>query len=234
MTHLGTCFLPVISMYILDGYSFRCRLRLPRPRVRKNNSLQFYFVTVSQSGQQCVQFLLAGCWALEKLNRANDKEITDRTIIQEALTKELSDTQQQLDNLTKMRYRDLINDEEFKKERKTLQPRVARLQEERDQNEDRARNWLKLSEQTFKFACYARRSFLFGDVRTKREIFAALGQNATLTDGTLSVTPHKWFQPIIENYAELETEYEKVRTESFASIKEQTAAFATVNNSWGE
>jgi hypothetical protein len=93
---------------------------------------------------------------------------------------------------------------------------------------------LELTEKTFKFACYARRSFLFGDVRTKREIFAALGQNATLKDGKLSIEPHKWFQPIIENYAELEAEYQKVRTESFGSIKEQTAAFATVSSHWGE
>jgi site-specific DNA recombinase len=72
-------------------------------------------------------------WALEKLNRVNDKEIIDRTKVQGALTRALSDAQTQLDNLTKMRYRDLIDDEEFKREKKALQNQLTKLQQERDQ-----------------------------------------------------------------------------------------------------
>lgn len=173
-------------------------------------------------------------WALEKLSRANDREITDRTQIQESLTKALATAQQELDGLTKMRYRDLIDDDEFKKGRKGLQTQIATLQQQRDETEDRARGWLALTEKTFTFACYARRSFLFGDVRTKREIFAALGRDMTLLDGVLSITPHEWFQPLIEGYAEVEAEYQRVRTANFGSIKEQTAAFATVSSHWGE
>ncbi len=170
-------------------------------------------------------------WALEKLNRSNDQEIVDRTKVQESLTKALDDNQQQLDNLTKMRYRDMIDDDEFKKEKKALQTELARLQQERDGNEGRARNWLKLTEDTFKFACYAQRSFMFGDVRTKREIFAALGKGATLKDGVLTITPHKWFQPIVENYAELEAAYEEVRTKKTANLNREMAVLI---NNWGE
>jgi site-specific DNA recombinase len=104
-------------------------------------------------------------WALKILNRANDQEINDRTKVQEALERALADTQRQLDNLTKMRYRELIDDDEFTRERKELQSKLATLKQERDQGEDRAKNWLELTEKTFHFACYARRSFMFGDVR---------------------------------------------------------------------
>jgi oligoendopeptidase F len=44
-------------------------------------------------------------WALEDLNRNNDKEIETRTKVYEAQHKTLADTQKQLDKLTKMRYR---------------------------------------------------------------------------------------------------------------------------------
>jgi site-specific DNA recombinase len=177
-------------------------------------------------------------WALRMLAKSNDTEIVDRTKIHEALVKDLENTQKQLDNLTKMRYRDLIDDGEFKTERQTLQNHLSKFQQQRDETENRARNWLDLTEKTFNFACYARRSFLLGDVRIKREIFAALGSHAVLTDGILEIVVNKWFQPIVENYAGLEAEYEKVRTEHKKTIdpvkNEETVAFATVSSTWGE
>ena len=56
-------------------------------------------------------------WALEILNRNNDKEIEDRTKIYENQHKSLVETQKELGSLTKMRYRELIDDETFIKER---------------------------------------------------------------------------------------------------------------------
>ncbi len=66
-------------------------------------------------------------WALEILNRNNDKEIEDRTKIYETQHKSLVDTQKELDTLTRMRYRDLIDDETFIKERDDLKAKIAKL-----------------------------------------------------------------------------------------------------------
>jgi len=45
--------------------------------------------------------------------------------------------------------------------------------------------WLKLAEDSFNFACEARRKFEKGDIYTKREIINKLGSNYFLNDGKL-------------------------------------------------
>jgi DNA invertase Pin-like site-specific DNA recombinase len=49
-------------------------------------------------------------WALKILQESNNKEIEERTKVYDTLHKTLVDTQHQLDNLTQMRYKELIND----------------------------------------------------------------------------------------------------------------------------
>lgn len=56
-------------------------------------------------------------WALEILNENNDNEVAQRAQIYETQQKAVADSQRQLDTLTKMRYRELIGDEEFTRER---------------------------------------------------------------------------------------------------------------------
>ena len=177
-------------------------------------------------------------WALNILNKANDQEIVDRTKIHEALVQQLLETQRQLDTLTQMRYRDLISDEEYMRERKVLQNRLVSLQQERDETETRAKDWIRLTEKTFDFACYARKAFQGGDVRTKREIFAAMGRDAKLTDGKLSLEINGWFKPIAEKYPKLESDYKKVRTNYINEIAPVKAkkkdTFVSESSIWGE
>ena len=60
-------------------------------------------------------------WALESLTKNNDTEIEGRTKVYEMQHKNLAGTQKELDELTKMRYRQLIDDGTFIKEKNTLQ-----------------------------------------------------------------------------------------------------------------
>ena len=109
-----------------------------------------------------------------------------------------------MDNLTRMRYRDLIDDEAFIRERDLLQGKIARLKEELRDTEARAEKWLELTEQTFHFATYARKEFQMGDLNKKREILMALGQNLTLKGGKLFIQANEWLQPIKEGYPVLQ------------------------------
>src|SRR5574343_456681 len=127
-------------------------------------------------------------WAIEALNRNNDKEIEERTKIYEMQHKTVVETQTEIDNLTKMRYRDLIDDNTFVKERDALKDKLARLQATLRQTEGRASKWLDLTEQVFSFACYARKEFIVGDLQRKREIFSALGQNFYIKGGKVFIT----------------------------------------------
>ena len=172
-------------------------------------------------------------WALEILNRYNDKEIEERTKIYEAQHKSLTETQKELDTLTKMRYRELIDDITFVKERDELKAKIAKLTNNLRDTESRAEKWLELTEKTFTFACYARKQFIFGDLNKKREILSALGQNFTLKDKKIVITPNEWFVPIEKAYPALEAEYKRVELDKNLTDTMRKELFAQLILSWG-
>ena len=115
-------------------------------------------------------------WALEGLRAKNNTEIEDRSKIYEMQHKSLTQAQGQLDELTKMRYRQLIDDETFLKEKNELQAIITKLKETLRETESRAERWLELTEKTFVFATYARKAFLTGGLELKKRNFNVLGE----------------------------------------------------------
>ncbi|MFC1971391.1 hypothetical protein ACFLV0_05665 [Chloroflexota bacterium] len=77
-------------------------------------------------------------WALEGLNKKNDTEVEDRTKTYEMQHRNMVETQKELDELIKMRYRQLIDDEIFMREKNTLQSRIAQCKEKLRGTETRA------------------------------------------------------------------------------------------------
>ena len=172
-------------------------------------------------------------WALEILNRDNDKEIEERTKIYENQHKALTSTQKELDTLTKMRYRELIDDETFIKERDELKAKIAKLTSNLRETESRAERWLELTEKTFTFACYARKEFISGSLEKKREIYSALGQNYLVKDKEIHITPNEWFVPIEKAYPALEAEYNRLELDKNLDIATRNERFAQLILSWG-
>ncbi len=171
-------------------------------------------------------------WALEILNRENDREIDDRTKIYESQHKNLVETQKELDELTKMRYRNLIDDETFIRERDSLQSKITHMKSKLRETESRAEKWIELTEKTFNFATYARKEFLLGGINKKREIFAALGQNFYVKDKKVSITANDWLIPIEKAYPELEAEYKRLELDKTLDNKAKTAALSAVITRW--
>ena len=172
-------------------------------------------------------------WALEILNKHNDKEIEERTKVYENLHKALSETQKELDTLTKMRYRELIDDETFIKDGDELKAKILRLKTNLRETESRAEKWLELTEKTFTFACYARKEFILGGLDKKREILSALGQNFSLKDKKIVITPNEWFVPIEKAYPALEAEYKRVELDKNLTDTMRNELFAQIILSWG-
>jgi DNA invertase Pin-like site-specific DNA recombinase len=173
-------------------------------------------------------------WALEALNSANDSEIVTRTRIYEAQQKAVNNTQANLDRLTQMRYRDLINDDEFVKEKMKMEAEIAKLREKLKGTEARADKWLELTEKTFNYATYARVSFMKGDDQKKKEILLTLGQNPILKNQKLNIEAYKWFVPIANDAPMLVEEYKKVRTNKNLSTKAKNEAIASIRTAWLE
>lgn len=147
--------------------------------------------------------------------------------------KTLVETQKELDALTKMRYRELIDDETFIKERDDLKGKIAKLTTNLRETESRAEKWLELTEKTFTFACYARKEFVLGDLNKKREIFSALGQNFTVKDKKVAITNNEWFVPIEKAYPALEAEYKRIELDKNLTTAMRNELFAQLILVWG-
>ncbi len=171
-------------------------------------------------------------WALESLGIEHEREVKKRSTIFDSLQKTLADTYTQLDNLTRMRVRDLIDDSQYTKERDRLKLEIENLQGEIKKTESRAERWLELTEQVFDFATYAHSAFLKGDLQVKREIMLALGSNPTIIDGKLRIEPHKWFVPIIDAYPAIESLFQRFEPAEKGYVDCKSDRFEAVASTW--
>lgn len=103
------------------------------------------------------------------MNENNDHKIEDRTKVYEMQYKTLVTTQKELDNLTKMRYRELIDDDTFVKERNELQGKITEMKEKLRHTENQAERWLELTEKTLNFATYTRSAFINGGLELNKK-----------------------------------------------------------------
>lgn len=172
-------------------------------------------------------------WALDALNSRNDHEIEDRTKIYEMRHASMVEAQKELDNLTRMRYKELIDDEAFIRERDALRETIAKAKAQLRETESRAERWLELTEKTFNFVTYARIAFEKGALEQKREILTALGSNFAIKDKELNVTNNFWLVPIEKAYPELEAEYRRIELDKTLTNTKRNEALASIRTRWG-
>ncbi len=175
-------------------------------------------------------------WALEGLSKKNDTEIEDRTKIYETQHKALVETQKELDELTKMRYRQLIDDETFIREKNILESKITQFTGNLRETETRAEKWLEITEKTFNFATYAREAFITargkGGLERKKEILMAIGKTPIIKDKKLFIEPNEWFAEIGNDYPKLENEYTGLEPTKMPLNKAKIEAIASIRAQW--
>lgn len=171
-------------------------------------------------------------WALEVLNRENDYEVANRQTTYEAQQKAINDAQTELDNLTRMCYRQLIDEDAFARQSEPIKQRIAALRNNLRNTEDRAEKWQEMTERAFNFVAHAHWRFLAGSPQEKREILGALGSNFSIKDKKLIFDGRKWLVPIQEAYPELASEYKRIELDKKLSVEQRNAAFSAVILSW--
>ena len=140
--------------------------------------------------------------------------------------------EKELDNLTKMRYRDLIDDDTFVKERNELQSKVTEMKGKLRHTEDRAERWLELTEKTFNFATYARSAFINGGLELKKEILMSLGYNPQIKAGKLYLEAMEYFVPIKNGAPALQLKYQRLELGKKPATKAQSEALAAIRAQW--
>jgi site-specific DNA recombinase len=132
--------------------------------------------------------------ALAEVAELSKTEASEAT--KEAVEKALTICHKSLDTLTRMRYQELIGDEEFVRQRSELAKEEERLNERQRQLEASA--WLEPSRDLFLFSNRARFWLLHGDSDQKRVILSTVGSNLFLRDGKLSIDAKKPFRILCE------------------------------------
>jgi site-specific DNA recombinase len=171
-------------------------------------------------------------WALEDVRERNNKKIADGTQIRATQQKSLVETQNELNNLTRMRYRDLIDDETFLRERNMLTNNLTQLKTRLQDSAGPSERQIDLDERSFNFATYAHITFLTGTLQKKKEILVALGQNPTIKDKKLSIEASDWLVPIGKKYPELEAEYKRLELTKNPLTAKQKEAMETIRLRW--
>ena len=167
-------------------------------------------------------------WALGILREEHQSEVAARNTIYESQERTISEARKQLDNLTSLRLKDLIDDTEFADRRTELQSQITELSERLRQTLNRGNDWVKLMEQGFEFAANAHKAFLNGDLQTKKELMLTLGQNYILMDRKLELSRHFWLEPFFTKMPTIQNAFESVRTKKYSSPARQKAAFAAL------
>lgn len=173
-------------------------------------------------------------WALDYLNERNELEVGDRSKVYESQQATYNKTQNELDGLSKMYYKELISEEEFIRMRDDLRSQLAKLKLAMNSTEERASKWLDQTQELFQFATYARIQFNNPKTTTqqKRAIFRGLGWNFIMKDQLLSISKHKWLETIENEYPALETRLERLELNKTLDTAKRNKQIDLVRSDW--
>lgn len=147
-------------------------------------------------------------WAIDVIEEEYGSEIENKLSIVQSQEATIQKVQKELDNLTHLRLRDLITDDEFILHKKSLQIQITMLQQKVLEAKQNAFDWQQFLINKFEFVYQAKKRFENGTMQERKQIFLALGRNYTLKDKKLFIDKHKWLESIIEIQKELSDEKE--------------------------
>jgi DNA invertase Pin-like site-specific DNA recombinase len=173
--------------------------------------------------------------ALQYLNEENLVESDSADIKRKNQLKIISECQKTRSNLLKLyissenEKRELLSDEEYKEQKGLTDKTELGAKSELDNIDKNDGQWMKLTEDTFKFATYAKYHFAEGDYEQKTAILRGLGSDFILNDGKLSYSLAEPYEIIANGLKNIMSENATLEPTEFASKKAKTAHFEAVS-----
>jgi len=138
-------------------------------------------------------------WAFKFLHELHEVETASLHEIIQSQKKAYQECVQEIDNLVKLKTApsnadgSRLSDEEYGRRRVDLLKMKIDLEELLNDAGHHVEQQLKLSKQTFEFACAVQERFAKGDPKTKKEILTTMGSNLILKDKKLLIKARKPF-----------------------------------------
>lgn len=142
------------------------------------------------------------------------------------------DVQKKMDRLMDIRLADLLDNEEYKRQKDRLIEEQRSLKERLGDADQRADNWRERVENVIDFATHANEWFTTGNFKAKRAVVFALGSNFTLKDEIVGFDMQKVWGVFSNAAPKLRNDIYSLELDQFGSINEKTTAFVSVISSW--
>jgi DNA invertase Pin-like site-specific DNA recombinase len=160
-------------------------------------------------------------WVFSVIDQLKDSEsiVENKTLEMQQQT--INNANKQLQNLTQMRLRDMINDDEYLVEKTRIKNEITILELKLSQTAVATNDWVTPTIQSFEFAIYALSKFQTGSQQIRREILSTLtgGLNCTLNGKILNIPKAKSLICVKENLESYESKYGAVEPEKTLTIQ---------------
>jgi len=199
MIRCGECSLSITAEEKKNRYGYRYTYYHCTKRRLARHCRQAY-VPLHSLEQQISQFLEEISiperfhdWALARLQQTVDEQRDERTVQRTSLEHAHKAGARELENLTKLRIRDLLTDEEYIKQRQELERQQIGMAQ-RLEMLDRTDSMFEPSQLLISLSRSMVSWFKAGDIQTKRLILTIVGSNFSLMDKKLSIDARKPFR----------------------------------------
>ena len=145
-------------------------------------------------------------WAIKYLNEVNVVTENDQNEVAKHLHNQYEGCLLQIQSLLNLKTRpdnadgSLLSEEEYATQRKQLMEQKETIATQMKKADESVNNWVSLTEETFKFACYARYWFANGDAKTRTMVLSKLGNNLVIKDRKLQIDQSQAFFLIEKGY----------------------------------
>jgi hypothetical protein len=174
-------------------------------------------------------------FAINYLHELHEKEVTSRNDIVKSQQNAFTNCLSRIDNLVKLKTSQentdgsLLSDEEYSQQRMALLREKQVLEELLNDTGQRVERWIKLTEETFEFACTLRERFSNGDPQTKKTILMILGSNLTLRDKRVRIEAKKPFLILEQSNRGCWVQNEPIEPKKHRSTEPQNELNSTQN-----
>lgn len=188
-------------------------------RKRKNGCSQVHYTNVDILNEAIEELLVTLAiiptfqkWVFKVLDELKDSEAATENKILDQLRESLDNANKRLQNLTQMRLREMIDDEEFLREKAQLKNEATILEHKLMESSINTEDLVYPSRENFEFVFSALSRFQTGSPQIKREILSTLtgGLNCTLKDKILNITKAKWLINLEEKLQSYAIEFSAV------------------------
>ncbi|MCA9734951.1 MAG: recombinase family protein [Deferribacteres bacterium] len=196
-------------------------------------------IELTQLEKQIVHFLskssisesfTASC--LKYLQKLYDMEVGERSEIYHSQQSAATACQKQLDELLRMRLRNLLDDEEYQNQKQELINEKHKLEEKMRDTENRANTWFDASEKAFSFAKQASYWFKHSSDEDKKLIMEIIGSNFVLTDKKLLIQAKEPFQLLTKAEQSLTAKKPRFEPQNNGLDQTKTAPCEAVRSGW--